>query len=110
MLALAIVNAARGPALAGLALLLYLASPEAVFGQISPFERRLLEFGYNHPLSGAGPTAGYLFFYLNKPNVLREDTTLRLAAAPVYGFGHRLGRRRVRPEPCRGAAGPPLPR
>lgn len=97
MLAFALVNAARRPALAGLALLLFLGSPEAVFGQINPVERRLLEFGYNHPLSGAGPTAGYLFLYLNKPDVLRENTTLRLALAPVYvdgeyGIGRALGR------------------
>jgi len=54
--------------------------------------------GYDHPLSGAGPTAGYLFAYLNRPDFLRKGSTLRLAVAPVYadgeyGIGRALGPR-----------------
>src|SRR5205085_36606 len=42
------------------------------------------------------PIAGYAFYYLNRPEFLREDLTLRMAIAPVYfdselGFSHALG-------------------
>lgn len=52
--------------------------------QIDPEERELVEIGYDHPVSGAGPTAGYLFLYLNRARFLRRDASLRLALAPVY--------------------------
>jgi len=55
--------------------------------QIDSTRRALVEFGYDHPLSGGGPTAGYLFLYLNQPDFLREGSSLRLAVAPVYADG-----------------------
>jgi len=47
-------------------------------------------------MSGGGPTAGYLFYYLNLPR--REGSALRLALAPIYadgeyGIAHALGAR-----------------
>ena len=65
-------------------------------GQIDPEPRKLFQFGYNQPLEGASPIAGYMFYYLNDPNFLRTNVTLRLAIAPVYldsefGFGGALG-------------------
>lgn len=66
--------------------------------QVDTAEQKLLEFGYDHPGSGGGPTAGYGFLYLNRPDFLRKGSTLRLAAAPVYidgeyGIGRALGPR-----------------
>jgi hypothetical protein len=64
--------------------------------QIDPYRRQLLQFGYNQPVRGHWPTAGYLFYLLNQPDFLRPDLTLRLAVAPTYldsefGFKHALG-------------------
>jgi hypothetical protein len=64
--------------------------------QIDSTKRELVELGYDHPLSGAGPTAGYLFGYFNEPDFLRKGSSLRLAIAPVYadseyGIGRALG-------------------
>jgi len=55
-----------------------------VFGQIDPEKRQLFQLGYNQPIEGRAPIAGYLFYYLNQPNFLRTNLTLRLAAAPIY--------------------------
>ena len=65
-------------------------------GQIDPEKRALFEMGYNQPLQGASPMAGYAYLYLNEPNFVRTNLTLRLAIAPVYldselGFRHLLG-------------------
>jgi hypothetical protein len=65
--------------------------------QIDPYKRRLLQFGYNQPIEGRGPIAGYAFYYFNQPNLAGRDLTLRLAVAPTYldselGFSHALGR------------------
>jgi hypothetical protein len=65
-------------------------------GQIDPEPRKLVQFGFNQPLEGAAPIAGYLYYYLNEPNFLRTNLTLRLAVAPVYmdselGVGGALG-------------------
>jgi hypothetical protein len=59
-------------------------------------KRQLLQFGYNQALEGHAPLAGYAFYYLNQPNFMRPDLTLRLAVAPTYadsefGFNHALG-------------------
>jgi hypothetical protein len=64
--------------------------------QVDHAKEELLELGYDHALSGAGPTAGYLFYYLNLPDARREGSALRLAIAPVYvdgeyGIGRALG-------------------
>ena len=76
----------------GLALLL----PLAAAAQIDPVKRDLIQIGYNQPLEGRAPVAGYAFYYHNQPDFLRTNLTLRLALAPVYldselGFNHALG-------------------
>jgi hypothetical protein len=55
-----------------------------VRGQIDPERRRLVELGYNQPLEGRGPLAGYAFYYANQPDFLRTNLTLRTAIAPIY--------------------------
>ena len=70
--------------------------PVAASAQIDPVKRDLLQFGYNQPLQGKGPLAGYAFYYHNQPDFLHTNVTLRLALAPVYldselGFVHGLG-------------------
>lgn len=62
--------------------------------QLDPEKRRLLQFGYNQPLEGRGPTAGYAFFYLNEPDFGRTNLVLRLVLAPVY-LDSELGIRQV---------------
>jgi hypothetical protein len=67
-----------------------------VHAQIDPERRRLLQVGYNQPLEGRGPIAGYGFYYYNQPNFHQTNLTLRAAIAPVYldaelGFSHLLG-------------------
>jgi hypothetical protein len=64
--------------------------------QIDPYRRQLLQFGYNQPVEGHWPLAGYLFYLLNQPDFLRPNLTLRLAVAPTYvdsevGFTHAIG-------------------
>jgi hypothetical protein len=55
------------------------------FAQIDPSKRELIQMGYNQPLQGRGPLAAYGFYYLNKPEFLKQtNLTLRLAMAPVY--------------------------
>lgn len=58
--------------------------PTLAPAQIDPEPRRLLQFGYNQPLEGRGPIAGYAFAYLNAPDFPAPNLTLRLAVAPVY--------------------------
>jgi hypothetical protein len=70
--------------------------PASSFAQIDPIKRDLFQFGYNQPMEGHAPVAGYLFFYHNQPNFVRTNLTLRLAVAPVYldselGFNHVIG-------------------
>lgn len=65
-------------------------------GQIDPTRRQLIQFGYNQPVEGRGPIAGYAFYFLNQPGFLRTNITMRLAVAPVYldsefGFKSALG-------------------
>ena len=53
--------------------------------QIDPIDRQLFQLGYNQPLEGRGPIAGYTFYYLNKPGAFnRTNLTFRLAIAPVF--------------------------
>jgi hypothetical protein len=64
--------------------------------QIDPSKRELIQLGYNQPLQGSGPLAAYAFYYLNVPQFVRSNLTLRLAVAPVYldselGISRALG-------------------
>ena len=75
---------------------LTLSAPILVSAQIDPVKRDLIQLGYNQPLEGHAPFAGYAFYYHNQPDFLRTNQTLRLAVAPVYldselGFVHGLG-------------------
>ena len=62
--------------------------------QIDPEHRALVEFGYNQPFEGETPLAAYAYLYLNEPDFLRTNITLRLAIAPVY-LDSELGFRRL---------------
>ena len=68
----------------------------SAMGQIDPAKRQLLHMGYNASFKGHAPIAGYAFYYLNRPEFIQEDYTLRMAIAPVYfdselGIAHALG-------------------
>lgn len=63
-------------------LLLGLSAPARA--QTDPERRRILHFGYDRSINGAGPTGAYLFFYSNQPNFTRDGLNLRIALAPVY--------------------------
>lgn len=71
--------------------------PATAFSQIDPVKRELIQFGYNQPVEGQAPIAGYAFYYYNEPDFLcNSNLTLRLAVAPVYldselGISHVLG-------------------
>ncbi|HTH47859.1 MAG TPA: hypothetical protein VMB21_10140 [Candidatus Limnocylindria bacterium] len=52
--------------------------------QIDPERRQLIQFGYNQPLEGRGPIAGYAYYYRNEPGFIYTNLTLRLALAPTY--------------------------
>lgn len=70
--------------------------PVIASAQIDPVKRDLIQIGYNQPMEGQAPIAGYAFYYRNEPDFLRTNLTLRLAVAPVYldselGFVHGLG-------------------
>ncbi len=65
-------------------LLLPALAPVLASAQIDPVKRELVQIGYNQALEGQPPFAGYAFFYLNEPNFLQTNLTLRLALAPVY--------------------------
>ena len=61
--------------------------------QIDPFNRNLVELGYDQALQGHGPSAAYLYYYYNKPDYFAKDIDLRAAIAPAYldseiGFKH----------------------
>ena len=49
-----------------------------------PSNANCSSFGFNAALEGHPPIAGYAFFYLNQPDFLQTNLTLRLAVAPVY--------------------------
>ncbi len=70
--------------------------PVMAAAQIDPVKRDLIQFGYNQPVEGRAPLAGYAFYYHNQPDCLRTNLTWRLALAPVYldteiGFVHGFG-------------------
>lgn len=67
-----------------LVLLTLLLAPLLLHAQIDPDSRRLVQFGYNQPLEGHAPLAGYMFYYRNQPNFVESNMVLRLAIAPVY--------------------------
>lgn len=52
--------------------------------QVDPVHRDLLELGYDEPLEGQTPQAGYAYFYYNNPDFFKTNVALRLALAPVY--------------------------
>jgi hypothetical protein len=65
-------------------------------GQVDPDKRELVQFGFSQAVEGASPVAAYGYYYLNEPNFLRTNLTLRVALAPVYldselGFVGLLG-------------------
>jgi hypothetical protein len=53
-------------------------------GQVDPELRELLQAGFTQSVQGASPPAAYGYYYLNEPNFLHTNVTLRLALAPVY--------------------------
>jgi hypothetical protein len=70
--------------------------PALALAQIDPVKRDLFQFGYNQPLEGREPVAGYAFYYHNDPGFLKTNDTLRVALAPTYvdselGIAHALG-------------------
>jgi hypothetical protein len=75
---------------------LTLSAPILASAQIDPVKRDLIQLGYNQPVEGHAPFAGYAFYYHNQPDFLHTNLTLRLALAPVYldselGFVGGLG-------------------
>jgi hypothetical protein len=72
------------PHWAWLVVLISLGGSATAHSQIDPEKRRLFQFGYNQPLIGRGPLAGYAFYYYNQPEFIQTNLTLRLAIAPVY--------------------------
>lgn len=72
-------------ALAALLIVCGLAAP--LRAQIDPEQRRLIQLGYDWPMSGPKPSGAYAFYYINQPHFVRKDLTLRLAVAPVYVDG-----------------------
>jgi len=76
-----------------LLLLALAAMAEPAAAQMDPEKRRLLQMGFNRPLDGRGPFAGYLYYYHNHPYA-DKVRALRVALAPVYvdaEFGVKRG-------------------
>ena len=76
---------------------LFLACVIQTSAQIDPTKRELIQLGYNQPIEGRPPIAGYAFYYLNLPQFYHTNLTLRLAVAPVYldgelGISDLIGR------------------
>ena len=55
------------------------------FAQIDPEKRQLFQLGYYYHVVGQAPLNAYGFYYLNQPQFLRTNLTLRLAAAHERG-------------------------
>ncbi len=55
--------------------------------QLDPFPRELIQVGYQANIIGKAPISAYGFYYLNEPEFLRTNLTLRLAVSPVYVDG-----------------------
>ena len=62
----------------------WLGAMAAAHAQVDPERRRLVQVGYNQPVEGRAPFAGYAFYYFNEPGFVRPEWTLRAAVAPVY--------------------------
>ena len=77
-----------------IAFALLLGSALAVWAQIDPYPRNLLQLGYDYSLSGQGPQSLYAYYYYNNPALMNTNTALRLAVAPVYLDGE-LGFRQL---------------
>jgi hypothetical protein len=54
------------------------------YGQLDPEKRRSIQLGYNQPMEGRAPIAGYAFYYYNNPHFIETNLVLRLAVAPIY--------------------------
>jgi hypothetical protein len=63
---------------------LLLGSALAVWAQIDPYPRNLVQLGYDYSLSGKGPQSLYAYYYYNNPAFVSTNVALRLAVAPVY--------------------------
>ncbi len=63
-----------------------LAAP-AARAQTDPVRRDLVQIGYSQPTEGSAPVAAYGYYYLNRPEWLRPNLTLRLVVAPLYVDG-----------------------
>jgi hypothetical protein len=62
--------------------------------QMDPVRRDLVQIGYSQPTEGAAPVAAYGYYYLNRPEWLRPNLTLRLVVTAPYVDGE-LGIRGV---------------
>jgi hypothetical protein len=78
------VPAMRGVVLLSSLFCLMLLGVPRLGAQIDPEHRQLIQLGYNQPLEGRGPIAGYAYYYHNEPGFIRTNLTLRLALAPTY--------------------------
>lgn len=66
--------------------------------QIDPVQRDLIHLGWNQPIEGHAPLGAYGYYYLNRPEFVRSNLTLRAAISPVYmdaelGLSEALGPR-----------------
>lgn len=76
--------------------LCFLVLPLVALAQLDPEPRRLVQFGFNQPIEGRGPVAGYGFYYFNQPDFPATNLVFRAAVAPIYldtelGFRGLLG-------------------
>lgn len=83
-------------AITRMAMFLGMALAPVAFAQIDPVKRDLIQIGYNQPMQGRAPIAGYAYYYRNRPEFISSNVTLRLAVAPIYldselGIGNALG-------------------
>jgi len=67
-----------------LILVVLISFSRSVCAQVDPMKRNQLQIGYDQFLEGKGPQAVYLYYYLNVPELVRSNITLRLAVAPAY--------------------------
>ncbi len=56
----------------------------SAFAQLDPYQRSLLQLGYNQAIIGKAPLSGYAFYYYNQPGFITSNLTLRIAIAPTY--------------------------
>ncbi len=67
-----------------LLLLPVLFRPSLAFAQLDPYQRSLLQLGYNQAIIGKAPLSGYAFYYYNNPSFINSNLVLRIAIAPTY--------------------------